>query len=307
MQMILYYIHVYRTHTDTFTCNADYEIFVNLVGDNLRMPHSCLYAYCLLPSGYHILTALPQENFPGIIHTLHRAYGTQREGSSCPDSSYNVTCAFVEKNEYATMVSCYIHSLPHLLGLCDDPENYPWSSMQYYMCNRTAHVPVDHHTIKAQISRRYVRSVHDYRKYYEWFVTNRMINFADILTPPPGSAIGSNRFRLSVDAMRNRCTPPSWITNNKPVTIEDINTLADRLIADDSPADQRMIKMYLAYIHTPSINREIGAYFANVSAARVSQIIKRAKNRIAADPSFNELIGNLNKIIYESTGNGFTN
>lgn len=94
-----------------------------------------LYAYCIMGNHYHLLIGVPVGMLSRVMHTIQSAYGSylRREKGWIGHvfaGRYKSLC--VEKEGYLLELSRYIHLNPVRAGIAKKPEEYQWSSYQYY-------------------------------------------------------------------------------------------------------------------------------------------------------------------------------
>jgi len=160
------YYHVYNrgnAKETIFQDNADYLLFLSRLKENLfpsadyeagnprRRKHGTarsrriqtppnsfsLGCYCLMPNHFHFLikqcTELPIGRLISKIGTGYSKCFNQkyeRVGNVFQDAFKAIS---VEKNDYLTWLSVYIHANPVVAGLVKHPADWPWSSYKEFI------------------------------------------------------------------------------------------------------------------------------------------------------------------------------
>ena len=102
----------------------------------LRGIESVVHVYCLMDNHYHLLIETPSGNLSQIMHHIngaYTAYFNTKHARSGHLFQGRYKAIVIDADEYAREVSRYIHLNPVRAGLIENPEEYRWSSCQYYM------------------------------------------------------------------------------------------------------------------------------------------------------------------------------
>src|SRR3989344_1494867 len=121
---------------NVFFEEKDYHRFLDNLERFSTSFHYDIYAYCILPNHFHLLLRTHSTSLSKIMQVLMTAYTMyankkyQRVGHIFQGRFHSIV---VEKETYLLQVFRYIHLNPVEAGLADAPENYPWSSYQFYL------------------------------------------------------------------------------------------------------------------------------------------------------------------------------
>ena len=99
-----------------------------------------IYCYCLLPNHYHFLIQTRNDLLGKIMKSLQTAYGVyfnRKYGRIGPVFAGRYKSIIIQKDEYFNEVSRYIHQNPVKAKLCNSPLDYPYSSYQEYIRNKS--------------------------------------------------------------------------------------------------------------------------------------------------------------------------
>jgi REP-associated tyrosine transposase len=114
-----------------FLTEADYDVFLSGLALARHLDGLLCHAYCLMPNHYHLLVETPRANLDDAMQRLNGTYAMrfnrhhERTGHVF-QGRYG--SKLVTDDEYALTVVQYIAANPVQAGLCDAPEEWPWSS-----------------------------------------------------------------------------------------------------------------------------------------------------------------------------------
>lgn len=100
-----------------------------------------VHAYCLMDSHVHLLVESSQPNLSQFMHRLLTAYTVwfhRRHETHGHLFSGRFKSLVVDKSAHLLALSRYIHLNPVEAGMARKAEEYPWSSMVYYLNPRKA-------------------------------------------------------------------------------------------------------------------------------------------------------------------------
>ena len=115
----------------------DYEAFLLLCREIYRRFHVILHAYCLMPNHYHLMVETPEGNLsramrhPDGVYTQGVNRRKQRRVGPLFQGRYKAH--LIDREAYSLQVSRYIHLNPVKAKMVKWPEDYGYSSFQYYM------------------------------------------------------------------------------------------------------------------------------------------------------------------------------
>ena len=118
-----------------FSCDDDYERFLNTLSRYCRKSSCEIYAYCLMDNHIHLLLKEGQEPLAttmkriGTSYVYYYNWQYNRKGHLFQDRFKSEP---VEDDAYFLTVLRYIHLNPIKAGIADDPASYPYSSYSEY-------------------------------------------------------------------------------------------------------------------------------------------------------------------------------
>lgn len=120
-----------------FNEKADYHYFLSKLFDRKRKYNFELYCYAILPNHFHLLIK-PSVNaslsiiMKSLLVTYSQYYNRKysRVGHVFQDRFKSFICL---RDTYLVTLISYIHQNPKRANLVQDSEDYPYSSLKYYL------------------------------------------------------------------------------------------------------------------------------------------------------------------------------
>jgi len=123
-----------------FTCEADYQTFLDLLQDCAKQFAVAVHAYVLMGNHFHLMaTPQTEDGLPQMMQSVGRRYVRyfndryQRSGTLW-EGRYKSTVLQIERYLMACMV--YIDLNPVRAGIVVLPQDYAWSSHRHYVGQR---------------------------------------------------------------------------------------------------------------------------------------------------------------------------
>jgi len=119
-----------------FKNKRDREKFLEYLESATLRYDARIHAYCLMDNHYHLLLETPSGNLPQIMRHINGAYTTyfnvkrDRYGHLFQG---RYKAILVDVDEYAKELSRYMHLNPVRAKIVETPEEYNWSSYQFYI------------------------------------------------------------------------------------------------------------------------------------------------------------------------------
>ena len=114
-----------------FLTRTDYEVFLSGLAVASYVDCLLCHAYCLMPNHYHLIVETPRGNLDEAMHRLNSTYAVRFNRQH--DRTGHVFqgrygAKLITDNDYALAVVRYVAANPVQAGLCEMPEDWPWSS-----------------------------------------------------------------------------------------------------------------------------------------------------------------------------------
>ncbi len=122
--------------TNIFTDDVDRNKFLQLLQKMITSCKVILFSYVLMDTHFHLLLKTEEANLSQAMQFLNSSYAHWfnlrhiRKGHLFQD---RFKCHLVQNSLYLYSAASYISLNPVEAGLVDSPEEYPWSSFQYFL------------------------------------------------------------------------------------------------------------------------------------------------------------------------------
>jgi REP element-mobilizing transposase RayT len=190
-----------------FRADGDYERFLGQLQRALEMDAVILYAYCLMPTHFHLFVETPGANLDAFMRRLETSYAMyfrykRQLPGHCFQGRYKAP--LVEGDDYALRLTRYIHLNPaknrFARTLSDQErweilEGHRWSSLGGYLSARNVEPFVDYRWLEMMGPKRSRRLI------YRGYVREMLSDDDPVITEAMESssyAIGDEAFRREV-------------------------------------------------------------------------------------------------------------
>lgn len=263
---------------------ADYELFLKTLKDACDYFNARIHSYCLIPNHLHLLIETKDANLSGFMKRLlgvytirfnrrHKRHGHLFQG--------RYKAFLVDKDNYLLELSRYIHLNPVKAKLVRNPQDYPWSSMRYFVRDKSPEY------LYTRLILDEFRSTGDYQN----FVGKRHDTQETPLDKAIGGMfLGSNEFadkfkeRLLTDDLKK-------ISKGRQLAMRPIDRMEGYLKDQD-----RNLKIYCYWKIGRMTQPEIGKRFG-VSGSAISYMIKRFELKMQKDSKLRRQVQTLETAI----------
>ena len=285
-----------------FYSDRDKEIFLKKLEEMLIKYSMICYAYCLMDNHYHLFIKTTQPNLSQGIHYLNSSYTNwfrNKHQIIGPIFQGRFKSILVDADNYALMLSAYIHLNPLRAGIVRQLEDYPWSSYLDYLNLRKSNIS-DPSFVLNLIDNNIFKSIKKYREY--------VIKYQDMKDPLRESyhhiALGSEpfieRIRQKIKGLGRRREIPSIQSISKydvdiiiTKMIQVLNIERKMIFYKKRGNLNRSLAIYLIKRFTPLSLFKIGELF-KMDYSAVSQAAKRFEQKSKVN---NEIKENMQKVI----------
>ena len=285
-----------------FHSDRDKEVFLKKLKEMLIKYSMICYAYCLMDNHYHLFIKTTQPNLSQGIHYLNSSYANwfrNKHQIIGPIFQGRFKSILVDADNYALVLSAYIHLNPLRAGIVRQLEDYPWSSYLDYLNLRKANIS-DPSFILKSIDNNTYNSIKRYREY--------VIEYQGMKDPIKKSyhhiALGSETFIERVKEKIKHKGQRREIPSTRSISKYDVDTIITkmtqvlnierRMIFDKKRGNpNRSLAIYLIKRFTPLSLSKIGELF-KMDYSAVSQAAKRFEQKTEVD---NEIKEYMQKVI----------
>lgn len=126
--------HVTHRATDSeafFREDADFESFLDLLGESARSARWVLHDYCLMTNHLHLVVKTPYDTLPDGMRRLMGTWVDEFNAKYARQGALvqgRYKARLVDTDDYWENCLQYVANNPVTAGLCARPEDWPWSS-----------------------------------------------------------------------------------------------------------------------------------------------------------------------------------
>ncbi len=270
-----------------FYSDLDKEVFLKKIEEMLIKYAMICQTYCLMDNHYHLFIKTTQPNLSQGIHYLNSSYTNwfrNKHQIIGPIFQGRFKSILVDADNYALVLSVYIHLNPLRAGIVRQLEDYSWSSYLDYLHLRESNIS-DPSFILKLIDNNTYNSIKKYREY--------VIKYQNMKDPLKQSyhhiAIGNETFiekiKEKIEHFGRRREIPStrflskYDTETIITKMTQVLNIERRMIFDKKRGNpQRPLAIYLIKRLTPLSLSEIGELF-KMDYSAVSQAAKRLEQK----------------------------
>ena len=287
-----------------FRNNRDREKFLSYLESAVDRYGVVIHAYCLMDNHYHALIETPKGNLSQIMRHINGAYTTyfntkRRRAGHLFQGRFKAI--LVDRDEYATTLSRYIHLNPVRAGIVALPEEYPWSSYHYYVGQKkvpewlTTDFIYGFFAEKPAVARkRYRQFVNDLVK-QEYESPLKDVFASTILGGVEFVKDIQERYLESVKNDRNL---PAMTELSRKKTIAEIRAAIDKEF-NNNPSMAKKVALYVCHKYSGGRLKEIGQNFG-VGESAVSQASRRLSEILVRDKYLRKKIAGITKELFLS-------
>ena len=280
---------------NVFKSKRDREKFLEYLESASKRYDAAIHAYCLMDNHYHLLMETPSGNLPQIMRHINGAYTTyfnvkrQRSGHLFQG---RYKAILIDIDEYAKELSRYIHLNPVRAKMVEAPEEYGWSSYQFYIGKKESPEWLYRDFILGYFGKK----VSTAQKHYQQFVNilsgheyeSPLIEVisSTILGAPEFIAFIKERYLTGKKPDKNL---PALRDMSEKVSMPDIFDEVESIFEKDQVL-ARNIKLYLCQRYTGEKLKDIGKHFG-IGESGVSQACRRIEQKIDRDKKLKRKIG----------------
>ena len=276
-----------------FKNERDRERFLLYAEAAVQRYGAVIHAYCLMDNHYHLLIQTPLANLSEIMQYINGSYTTyintkrQRVGHLFQG---RYKAILIDADTYAQELSRYIHLNPIRVGMVDKPEDYPWSSYQYYSGKKKAPRWLTMDFILGYFDERIKVGQRKYVEFVEAMIGQRYES--PLKAAVASSILGGEDFinRIKAKYLRDREIDRNLpgLTELRKKTVKEIMKEIETVLKGNERL-KKMAGIYLCHRYSGLRLREIGSYFG-IGESAVSQSSRRFGLVLEKDKKLNNKI-----------------
>lgn len=275
---------------EVFKSKRDREKFLSYLGSATVRYGAVIHAYCLMSNHYHLLLETPEGNLPSIMRHINGAYTTyfnikRKRAGHLFQGRYKAI--LVEADAYATELSRYMHLNPVRAVIVSRPEEYPWSSYQYYISRTSspAWLKIDFilgYFGKQGSKYRVFVEEHIDKKYESPFkdtVASTVLGSSAFIEEIRGTYVHDHKEEVGIPALRQMQSKPSP---------DEISRGIKTILAGNEKLT-RQLGIYLCHKHSGLRLKDIGETFGMRESA-ICEASRRIRCKIEKDAVLRKLV-----------------
>ncbi len=290
-------------HQNIYKNSQHYEIFLDLLNEISKKFYIEIHGYCLMGNHYHLLICTPLANLGRAMRHLDGIYTQKFNRSETRDGSLfrgRYKSILVQSEKYLLQLSRYIHLNPTSAHLCENPYEYPWSSLQYYM-NEKCLIPwLKTDTILGHFSK--PNQFTFYKEFINQGIDSEISAFYD--KKKLLSILGTKEFINSkLITIKNKTPYKPDINRTIPIldtrivlnVVKNYFKIEENTLIDKTPGKENIFKMTAIYLLSQLgqlNNTKIASYF-NVCPANIGLNLKKFECIIQDDFALQKIINEL--------------
>ncbi|MFH0812635.1 MAG: transposase [Pseudomonadota bacterium] len=272
---------------EIFKSERDREKFLSYLKSATERYGAVIHVYCLMENHYHLLMETPAGNLSEIMRHINGAYTTyfnfkRKRSGHLLQGRYKAI--LIEADEYAKELSRYIHLNPVRTGLIERPEDYPWSSYQYYIGKEKAPEWLRRDFILGVFSKKVSDSEKRYGEFVEGMIgQDQRSPLKEVVY---STILGSMEFVKAVtekhlgDKKADRNLPALKELSAR-ISIEEIEKAVETVFGKEWGIGKK-VSLYLCHRYSGRKLKEIGEYFG-FGESGVSQASRRLGMKLESD------------------------
>ncbi len=277
-----------------FKSIKDRERFLGYLESASERYKAIIHTYSLMDNHYHILLQTPAGNLSQIMHHINGAYTNyfnvkRKRSGHLFQGRYKAL--LVDIDEYAQELSRYIHLNPVRAGMVEKPEQYKWSSYQYYINMNKSPNWLCTDFILNLFSKKNSVPRKQYRKFVEAMID---VEYESPLKKVFASTILGGRSFINqirethLDRKKLDRDLPDLRQFHEMPDLEEIIKQAAKVLSEDAALLKR-IQIYLCHRFSGQKLKDIGVHFG-IGVSGVSQSSRRVALQIKDDKKLKKKI-----------------
>ncbi len=282
-----------------FKSKRDREKFFEYLDSATQRYDAVIHVFCLMDNHFHLLIETPSGNLPQIMRHINGAYTTYfnvKRARSGHLFQGRYKAILVEIDEYAKELSRYIHLNPVRAKIVKTPEEYEWSSYQFYIGVKKPPEWLYRDFILGYFGGKVSIAQKEYRHFVNTMVNEEYDSPLDEVVS--STLLGSPGF---ITFIKDKFLSDKKPDKNLPALKELVEKASMQDIFDKvesvfgkEPALGRNVKMFLCKRYTGEKLKDIGTHFG-IGESGVSQASRRVNDQIRSDKKLRRKIRKVEK------------
>jgi REP element-mobilizing transposase RayT len=284
---------------DVFKSKRDRGKFLEYLDSATKRYKAVIHVFCLMDNHYHLLLETPSGNLPQIMRHINGAYTTYfnvKRARSGHLFQGRYKAILVDIDEYAKELSRYIHLNPVRAEMVKVPEEYEWSSYQFYIGEQKPPEWLYRDFILGYFGSKVSIAQKGYRNFVSALVNKKYNSPLDEIVS--STLLGSPDFIVFIkDRFLSGKAPDKNLPALKELvekaSIEDIFNEVESAFGKEVSLT-RNVKMFFCQRFTGEKLKDIGTHFG-IGESGVSQASRRVNDKIRKDKKLKRKIAKIER------------
>jgi len=276
-----------------FLNDRDRNKFLEYIAESHMKYDHMIHSYCLMSTHYHLILETKEANLSSVMHYINSSYSTyfnrkRRRRGSLFGGRYKAI--LVQAEEYLQKLSCYTHLNPVRANAVESPEDYSYSSYNFFIHDKATPEWLNINMILGVFNRNIVKARELYKSFVVSSFKNNLINIEGNLKH--GFILGNEEYcawvtKSFIGGKENKEIPIIEKIKTRPVA----NKIREAVFARiDDKKLRKKIMVYLIYKYTSKRIEEVAKLFENMTRASASKIYTRMKDTRSKDENLDNLM-----------------
>lgn len=278
-----------------FVCDKDRRKFLTYLEKAFLRFNIHIHAYCLMNNHYHLFLETTQANLCKCMQFINSSYTTYFN-KKCERVGHlfqgRYKAFLVDKDSYLVLLGAYIHLNPVRSGIVKLPEEYPWSSYQYFVGLRKPPKFLNTNLTLSYFDEKIER----YRNFVEKHI---QVDMQKLLRIKANSILGNSQFVQKIKQKyldlnkKTRDLPSLRHFKKDAIAYEKISYVV-RENMEMSQKQKLNISVYLLRRYTDNTLTEIAQkLLTQLSTSAIYNIIRRIETKRSLDKQFDKEINDI--------------
>jgi putative transposase len=279
-----------------FLTDRDREKFLEYLNSACRRFRGQILVYCCMENHFHLFLHTPLGNLSSIMHfinTAYTAYFNKKHERSGHLFQGRHKAILVDADEYAQVLSGYIHLNPVRAEIVQLPEQYEWLSYREYMGLRKTPVWLHPEFVLGYFGKTKDMAREEYAAFVRSILVKRIksplesARHSDIL----GNDLFIDRIKKNYagDLRADREVPALKALRSdlyKETSLDEIMTEIEEAFGKQSESLKK-VGVYFIHKYSEKKLREIGLIFG-LSVSGVNSVVRRVEDKVSKDLRFGQ-------------------
>jgi REP-associated tyrosine transposase len=184
-----------RRGQDLYPDKADMDTFLDLLKETAAMFNLKVFAYCLMPTHYHLLVQTPDANLSRCMRHINGVY-TQRYNvlNKCDGTLFRgrYKAILIDADSYLLELVRYIHRNPLRAGIVTKLGRYVWSSHRGYLSDDQRWDWLHKEFVLGMLAKKRAIQIKKYKQFVEKQDAEQLLSFFEKTNP--SSILGDKTF-----------------------------------------------------------------------------------------------------------------